>query len=245
MDEHLNYGDYTKRFVTDIPADLNDERAIHYKSTIPRFPDEAVYIFSFEQGKMIYADGWEEVLGYRDDEITMLKIVTSTTPEYASFSQEINDKGLMFLHQETEDLEKYSFIIEVKKIHKNGSHVPLIQRVGVFKAVNGKLTEIVGRFQINRRITLGKIMRFDIFGPKKEEFEDFLSKLLFQQFAISGKEKEALVLVAKGYAFKEIAFELNVSQSAIEKRIIPLYKRFGVKSLPQLISFAHENNILP
>lgn len=245
MDEHLNYGDYTKRFVTDIPTDLNDERAIHYKSTIPRFPDEAVYIFSFEQGKMIYADGWEEVLGYRDDEITMLKIVTSTTPEYASFSQEINDKGLMFLHQETEDLEKYSFIIEVKKIHKNGSHVPLIQRVGVFKAVNGKLTEIIGRFQINRRITLGKIMRFDIFGPKKEEFEDFLSKLLFQQFAISGKEKEALALVAKGYAFKEIAFELNVSQSAIEKRIIPLYKRFGVKSLAQLISFAHENHILP
>ncbi|MCF8339826.1 MAG: LuxR C-terminal-related transcriptional regulator [Chitinophagaceae bacterium] len=245
MDEHLNYGDYTKRFVTDIPADLNDERAIHYKSTIPRFPDEAVYIFSFEQGKMIYADGWKEVLGYRDDEITMLKIVTCTTPEYASFSQEINDKGLMFLHQETEDLEKYSFIIEVKKIHKNGSHVPLIQRVGVFKAVNGKLTEIIGRFQINRRITLGKIMRFDIFGPKKEEFEDFLSKLLFQQFAISGKEKEALALVAKGYAFKEIAFELNVSQSAIEKRIIPLYKRFGVKSLPQLISFAHENHILP
>ena len=240
-----DYGNYTKRFVTDIPADLSTPLAVHYKNTIPRFPDEAVYIFSFEQGKMLYADGWEEVLGYGDDEISMLKIVTCTAPEYASFSQEINDKGLMFLHQETEDLEKYSFIIEVKKIHKNGSHVPLIQRVGVFKAVNGKLTEIIGRFQINRRINLGKIMRFDIFGPKKEEFEDFLSKLLFQEHAISGKEKEALSLVAKGHPFKEIAAELNVSQSAIEKRIIPLYKRFGVKSLPQLVSFAYENHILP
>jgi DNA-binding CsgD family transcriptional regulator len=240
-----DYGNYTKRFVTDIPADLSTPLAIHYKNTIPRFPDEAIYIFSFEQGKMLYADGWEEVLGYRDDEISMLRIVTCTTPEYASFSQEINDKGLMFLHQETEDLEKYSFIIEVKKIHKNGSHVPLIQRVGVFKAIDGKLTEIIGRFQINRRINLGKIMRFDIFGPKKEEFEDFLSKLLFKEQAISGKEKEALSLVAKGFPFKEIASELNVSQSAIEKRIIPLYKRFGVKSLAQLVSFAYENHILP
>ena len=45
--------------------------------------------------------------------------------------------------------------------------------------------------------------------------------------------------------FKEIAERLNVSQSAIEKRIIPLYKRFNVKSLPHLISFAYDNNILP
>ncbi|HEX8608077.1 MAG TPA: helix-turn-helix transcriptional regulator, partial [Pedobacter sp.] len=63
--------------------------------------------------------------------------------------------------------------------------------------------------------------------------------------AISNKEKEALSLVAKGYSFKEIAHELKVSHSAIEKRIIPLYKRFGVKSLTHLVSFAYDNFILP
>ena len=52
-------------------------------------------------------------------------------------------------------------------------------------------------------------------------------------------------MVAKGYSFKEIANFFNVSQSAIEKRIIPLYKRFDVKSLTHLVSFAYENHILP
>ncbi|MDO8996741.1 MAG: helix-turn-helix transcriptional regulator [Sediminibacterium sp.] len=62
---------------------------------------------------------------------------------------------------------------------------------------------------------------------------------------ISGKEKEALKYVAKGYSFKEIADELGVSASAIEKRIQPLYKRFNVKNLTHLVSFAYENYILP
>ena len=52
-------------------------------------------------------------------------------------------------------------------------------------------------------------------------------------------------MLAQGRSFKEIAHELNVTQSAIEKRIIPLYKRFDVKSLTHLVTFAYENHILP
>lgn len=70
-------------------------------------------------------------------------------------------------------------------------------------------------------------------------------KSLFKHYALSGKEKQALDLVAVGFSFKEIASEFQVSQSAIEKRIIPLYKRFDVKSLTHLVSFAYDNHILP
>ena len=87
-------------------------------------------------------------------------------------------------------------------------------------------------------------MQYAAYGPKLSGFEESLNKQLFNKLGISRKEIEALELAAKGFAFKEIAKELNVSQSAIEKRIIPLYKRFDVKSLPHLISFAHDNHIL-
>ena len=63
--------------------------------------------------------------------------------------------------------------------------------------------------------------------------------------SLSNKEKEALAMAAKGFAFKQIADELNLSVSAIEKRINPLYKRFNVNSLQHLVAFAYENNILP
>lgn len=245
MQQKFNYGDYSKSFITDIPADLTCKEDAHYKSSIPKFPEEAIYIYSFELNKMLYAYGWEELLGYRDNEISMLTIVSITSPDYAAFSNELNDKALMFIHSKTDELEKYSFTIELKKIHKNGTHVPLISRVGVYKSKGGRVTEIIGRSQINRSINFGKVMRYAAYGPEKSKFEEELNKTLFHHYAISRKEKEALELVSKGYSFKEIAYHFNVSQSAIEKRILPLYKRFAVKSLTHLITFAYENHILP
>lgn len=240
----IQSGFFSKSMITDITANLNSKEALHLSKTVQRFPEEAIYVYSFKEGKMLYADGWEEVLGYKDDEITMLKIVSITTPEYAPFSNELNDKALQFLLTKTQDLEKYSFTLELKKFHKNGIEVPLIVRVGVFKAENGRITEIIGRSQINNSIALGKVMRYAAYGPEKSEFEEQLNKDLFKHFAISEKEKQAVELLAKGYSFKQIAGQYKVSQSAIEKRIFPLYKRFNVNNTNHLITFAYENHIL-
>lgn len=245
MTSHTDFGKYTRSFVTDVPADLTGPDAQYFKETIPKFPEEGVYIYSFTKGQMIYADGWEEVVGYRDDEITMLKIVTMTAPAYAPFVHELNDKALMFIHKTRTELDKYSFQIEMKKMHKNGTEVPIVARVGVYEFLDGKVISIIGRFQINRSLTFGKVMRYAAFGPEKNEFEEELNKTLFYQYAISQKEKDALAMVAKGFSFKEIAHSFQVSQSAIEKRILPLYKRFEVKSLTHLVSFAYDNHILP
>jgi DNA-binding CsgD family transcriptional regulator len=237
-------GDYTKSYITNVPANLRSKEALFFRKTLPRFPEEAIYIYSFKQSRMIYADGWEDILGYKDDEIGMLTIISITTPEYAPFSNELNDKALKFINSRTDELEKYSFTIELKKIHKDGTHVPLISKVGVFSSENGIVTAIIGRSQINTSINLGNIMRYAAYGPDKSEFEEELNKQLFNHYAISRKEKEALAMVAQGYSFKEIANHFHVSQSAIEKRIIPMYKRFNVKSLTHLISFAYDNHIL-
>ncbi|MBC7567435.1 MAG: helix-turn-helix transcriptional regulator [Pedobacter sp.] len=240
-----NFGDYLKNFITTVPADLESEQAQYFKQTIPKFPEEAIYIYSFKENRMIFAWGWEEVVGYQDEEINMIAIVSMSAPEFAPFSRDLNDKALKFIHNKTENLEQYSFAIELKKIHKDGSLVPVIARVGVFRSENGHVESIIGRFQINRSLIFGRVMRYALYGPEKEKFEEELSKALFSHLAISNKEKEALSLVANGYSFKEIAHELKVSHSAIEKRIIPLYKRFEVKSLTHLVSFAYDNFILP
>lgn len=245
MNTKSSFGKYSRLFITDIPADLTTSEALHLNKTLLRFPEEAIYIYSFKQNKMVYADGWENILGYKDSEVNMLTIVNITSPEYEAFSNELNDKALMFLHQKTEHLEEYSFTIELKKIHKNGNSIPLISRVGVFSAEDGKVTAIIGRVQISRNINLGKVMYYAAYGPEKSDFEENLNKELFNYYAISKKEKEALSFVAQGKSFKEIAHHLNVSQSAIEKRIIPMYKRFEVKSIAHLISFAYDNHILP
>ncbi|MBL4568601.1 MAG: helix-turn-helix transcriptional regulator [Flavobacteriaceae bacterium] len=242
--KETEHGDYTRLRVSNTPFDMNSSIYKHYKETIPSFDGEAVYIYSFKEQRMLYASGWQNLLGYDDNELTLLTIVSITSPKFAKFSNELNDKALMFLKTKSEELEKYSFTLETEKIHKDGRHVPLFSRVGIFRSENGKVTEIIGVSQIIKSLKHGNIMEFSAYGPEKSEFEETISKELFNYYVISRKEKEALSLAAQGYAFKEIAVSLNVSQSAIEKRIIPMYKRFKVSSLPHLINFAHVNHIL-
>lgn len=239
-----NYGDFSKSMITDIPANLSSEEALYYHKTIPKFAGEAVYVYSFKENRMIYANGWEEILGYPDNEINMLKIVSITSEEHAKFSNAINDEALKFLSRINKDLEAYSFSIELKKIHSDGSLVPLISRVGVLNSENGQVKEIIGRSQVNHGLKFGEVMKYEAYGPEKSEFEEELSKSLFSYAAISKKESEALKMVANGYSFRQIAISEGVSHSAIEKRILPLYKRFEVQSLSHLVSFAHKNHIL-
>lgn len=239
-----DFGKYTRDRVSNIPFDKDDPIYIEYKEKVPQFMGQAVYIYSFQKNRMLFANGWEDLLGYKDEEITLLKIVSCTSKRHFKFSNELNDKALLFLKNKKKDLDKYSFTIEVEKIHKNGEIIPLFSRVGIYKSFNGTILEIIGISERIHSRRLGDIMQYAAYGPEKSGFEDTLNSQLFNKLGISRKEKEALELAAKGYAFKEIADKLCVSQSAIEKRIIPMYKRFKVKSLPHLISFAHDNYIL-
>lgn len=236
---------YTLGVISDQPADTHSPAYQHFKQSIPLFADEAIYVYSFKENKLVFTHGWKQVLGYADHEITLPIIVTQTDPMHAAAAYEINDKAVAFILSKRERLEEYSFVFDVRKIHKDGRLIPTTVRVGVLSTENGHVKEAIGRFQVNRNLRFGKVLRYAAYGPEKNLYEEELNKSLFEHFVISEKEKEAVQLVANGYSFKQIADKLGVSQSAIEKRIIPLYKRFGVKSLPHLISFAYENFILP
>ena len=232
--------------ITYLPADTNSALYKQYKRSLLRFPDEAIYIYSFKEKKLIYADGWEETLGFKDNEITLQTIIQQTDPSYAAFSHEINAKTIEFILSKKTGIKNYSFTVELKKIHRDGTMVPMEVKIGILSIdEDGLVDNIIGRFRINRNLHLGMVMRYDVHGPDKEEFEQVINKAVQKFLTISGKEKEALVYVAKGFSFKEIADELGVSASAIEKRIQPLYKRFNVKNLTHLVSFAYENHILP
>ncbi len=241
----MSIGDYSQSYITDAPCNPASEAYKFYDQTVPTFPNEGVYIYSFEEGRMLYAKGWEDTLGYKAKEINMLAITNMSAPKYATFVHELNDKALMFILGKKTKLESYGFAIEFKMNHKDGHEVPVKATVRVFDGSGGAVRAIIGRFQVDHSLRFGNVMRYSGYGPDKDEFEEALNKTIFKDLTISGKEKEALNYVAKGFTFKQIALELNVSQSAIEKRILPLYKRFNVKSLSHLVSFAYDNHILP
>ena len=56
--------------------------------------------------------------------------------------------------------------------------------------------------------------------------------------ALSRRKREVLVLVADGYATKEIASRLGVTSWAIEKHLRQLFRSYGVANRAALVSAA-------
>ena len=235
---------FYKTVITDIPMSGNRDEIATFEKTIALFPNEALYIYSLVSRRMVYVKGWEELLGYRDEEISLLKLVDLTVPSYVPFCREMNNKALQFILAKKERLEEYSCIVYSKKFHKNGQEVPLIESVGVFKSEHGHVTEIIGRYQVNKFARMGKVIHYDAYGPEKSDFEETLNKELFNYYAISGNEREALNMLAQGKSYQEVAGHFDISSSAIKKRITPLFERFHVKNLAHLIHFAHQNGLI-
>ncbi len=240
-----NISDFFRQNINPQPVDLHSAEALLLKKRFFKFPDEAVYIYSLREGRMIYADGWQKLIGIKDDKISLLDIVGSTHIYYLDFMTELNEKAFIFMRSRATDFEKYSFAVELKKVHVNKSEIPILLKIGVFEIENNEIVSIIGNFRIIRSLYFGKTIRYFLYGPDVNELENYLNKELKHKMSISYKQREALLMIAKGYSFKEVAANLNVSISAIEKRILPLYTKFDVKSLNHLISFAYENLIIP
>ena len=58
-----DFGEYTRERVSDLPFDYNDPTYEQYKERVPQFTGQAAYIYSFEKKRMLFANGWEELLG--------------------------------------------------------------------------------------------------------------------------------------------------------------------------------------
>jgi|GEM_PF-857970 len=243
--EGAGFGPCTTTYLTASTPDLASAEAQTLRQNIPHFSDEAVYVYCMRRRKLIYADGFKNILGFEDAEMSLLRIMALTTARFAPFAHAVNQKALEFIQGGHADIGQYSFSLEIKKYHKLGYEVPVTTRIGVYTQENGEVSSIIGRIQLSPNLRFGHVVRYSVWGPDENLFEAVLSRASFVQPAISAKEREALLLVAEGAAFKEIAHQLGISHSAVEKRIIPLYKRFGVRSLPHLVGYAYEYGILP
>lgn len=210
-----------------------------------RFPNEAVYIYSLEKQTMVYLSGWEELLGFEEHEITLNLLVNLTTPEFKDFCNEMNKKAFNFALSLKDKFHEYSCLIETKKFNKKGQVINLLENAGIFKTENGKITEIIAKYQRIKSGRINNIRYYEAYGPENSNIDEAFEEVLSNHLAISGKEREVLQMAAKGMGIKEMADRAGVSHSAIEKRLMVLYKRFKVSNNSHLISYAYEIGILP
>lgn len=211
---------------------------------IPKFSDEATYVYSLKTKKILLAQGWMELLGYENEEISMDLLVEITTPDHKEFIKEMNNQALAFILSKSANLYEYSCTTECKKFSKQGEEVALLESVKVHHSLKGKVVEVIGTYKRNPRTPHLGNKYFQASGPGIETLVEKMKLVAAREAIINGRERTILKMLAQGESMKEIANVLYVSKSAIEKTVMPLYKRCNVRNLVELIAYSHKNGLI-
>ena len=211
---------------------------------IPFFSDEAIFVYSLVEMKIMHAAGWQQLLGYDNQEISMRLLVSITTPDFTDFIRKMNNESLAFILQQREHLNEYCCTIESKKYDKQGKEVSLIESVRVYRTQGNRVTEVLGRYKLNPRVPNPRNRYFHASGPGIEELVEKMRAFEANEKTITLREQEVLRLISQGILVKEVAYQLSISKSTLEKILQNMCKKFEVKCSKELIAFGLKNQLV-
>jgi len=219
------------------------EKNLRY-ANIPNFSDEATYVYSLKTKKILFARGWMELLGYENVEISMHLLVEITTPDHKEFIQEMNNQALAFILSKSANLYEYSCTTECIKFNKQGEEVALLESVKVHRSLKGKVVEVIGTYKRNPRMPHPGNKYFQANGPGIETLVEKMQQFNALEKVITKRECKIIRMLGNGKTITEVAKEIFVSKSTIEKNLSELCIKFKVRKRAELIAYSHENGLI-
>jgi len=213
-------------------------------ANIPCFADEATYVYSLKTKKIKYAQGWMELLGYANEEISMDLLVEITTPDHKEFIKEMNNQALAFILSKSSNLLEYSCTTECKKFSKQGEEVALLESVKVHHSLKGKVVEVIGTYKRNPRTPHSGNKYFQASGPDIETLVEKMQQFEAHKEVFNKRECKIIRMLVNGKTINEVAKEMFVSTSTIEKNLSELCRKFKVRNRAELIAYSHSNDMI-
>jgi DNA-binding NarL/FixJ family response regulator len=185
-----------------------------------------------------------ELLGYENEEISMHMLVEITTPDHKEFIQEMNNQALAFILSKSANLYEYSCTTECIKFNKQGEEVALLESVKVHRSLKGKVVEVIGTYKRNPRMPHPRNKYFQASGPGIESLVEKMRLIAGRKDIITEREHDIMRIFTNGKTVTEVAKEIFVSKSTVEKNLSQLYRKFNVRNLTELIAYSHKNGLI-
>lgn len=237
-------GTLTRKIFRKTPVQTDSSHYARLKSSMTSYPMEALFVYDFTSNELLFEAGWKELLQLAERP-TIHTLFDRIQRKFQLQVMEILDCLLEQMLSDREEVSKYGCTIEFKLRSESGLLIPVVFRIGVYEVgETGEALSCIIRCQRDDALRIGRMARYTIYAPRES-----CSQELNQRFSLitqlSQDELQILRLIARGMAFKEVAHEMSISKSSVEKRIQRMYKRFNVKSTAHLIGHAYDHFILP
>lgn len=211
---------------------------------MPRFPDHFIYVYNYSLGRIVYHRGFDEVLGYSDDEVSIELLYHLFHPEDAPVVARITEATIKAMSQirNPKDLFSLTLTVDYRMLKKNGKYIKVLRQTAVFE-IDEKSGRVLSTFSLCKDISAIKTstsIGWQVRGPEMttvdmDGLQDYLTRI---QYHPTPREKEILARLCEGKASKEVALAMGISVLTVNTHRRNLLQRTGLRNTAELIKRA-------
>lgn len=215
------------------------ERLEQILGQFPRFPGHFLYVYNFSTGRIAHAQGFQEVLGYRDDEVDIELLLDTYHPDDASMVARLSRSAIeaMARMRNPQNLHELAFTLDYRMRKADGRYVKILRQTAVFE-VDARDGAVRSVFSLCKDIST--IKEQNTIGWKADGFElvelepppDPEHRL---QYRPSPREMEVVRKIAAGKSSKEVAQELGITLHTANTHRRNLLQRTGLRNTAELV----------
>jgi DNA-binding CsgD family transcriptional regulator len=207
--------------------------------------NECMYVIDFNENKMSYKKGFENVLGYTDDEMSLPLLFDSFHPEDEETVTKVIRESILHTIKDPSHGKSNSLYLKYRRRKKDGTYVTIMSQSHLYdldtegnrmKSVT-KLTDITFADDFTN-----VSFSFKAKGIDEAVFEQKIHKAYLNFF--TKREYDVINAMCKGGTNHEIADELCISEHTVATHRKNILKKSGCHSVDELSIFCEANGIL-
>lgn len=250
--EHAEAIDRLRSFLaslhTDPPLPDRDmeQRLGQVMGMIPLFPGQFVYVVNYTSGRVVHAQGFERVLGYKDTDVDLPLIYNTWHPDDAPTMArltEVSGRALTDTRPVVQPFEA-SLMVDYRVRKANGQYIKVLRHTSVFEA-HEEHGRAISTFSMCKDISSIKSSnhigwQFAGLAVDRMGLRHLNELRPHLQYRPPSREMDIIQLLAAGRSSKLIALDLAISLHTVNTHRRNLMERSGTRNVAELMHMAKE-----
>ena len=207
--------------------------------------NECLYILDFNKNELIHKKGFEDLLGYSDEEMNAELLFEGYHPQDKEVISRVIQEAILYTLKHAINGDKNSLRLKYRRRKKDGSFITVLSESFIYDLEEkGKSLKSITRLTDVSFTSEQDSISYS-FQAKNLDQEAFQKKIYknYPKFFTS-REMEVIQEMFKGVPNREIAKNLFISEHTVATHRKNIYKKSSCSSVNELLAFCESKGIL-
>ncbi len=240
-----NMGNFIKDFSCSFSTNGFKKKGISSLKNTPLKQKECIYVLDFVENKVIFNKGFQNVLGYPDDEINFDFIIQNHHPDDSEMVNRISKAAILYCMKHPDDIFNTALFLSYRRKKKDGSYIKVLSESSIYEVNdNGIPTKGIAKIQDISFIDSLDVVNWTLHANSldKKAFKEQIYKAYKDFF--TDREKEVILCINKRCTNKQIAQKLNISENTIITHRKNIFKKANKHNTEDLVLFCKRKGII-